>query len=114
MTNNTTHLKNIGHNIQMVRIAKNLTQEDLAEKCGISDKHISAIERGLSAGSISLIIDICNVLDVTPNYIFSGSFTALDTSINDIPSSYLKLNDENKSFVNQTIEHLYHMQNTNK
>ena len=92
-----------------------LTQEALAEKCNVSTKYISAIERGISSGSISLIIDICNTLNVTPNYIFSNTIKNSNDTINvfsnEISSIYLKLKSENKDFVENTIKHLYSMQN---
>ena len=91
------------------------TQEALAEKCNVSTKYISAIERGISSGSISLIIDICNTLNVTPNYIFSNTIKNSNDTINvfsnEISSIYLKLKSENKDFVENTIKHLYSMQN---
>ena len=112
---NEASLKEIGNNIQIARLKKKLTQEALAEKCNVSAKYISAMERGVSSGSISLIIDICNILDVTPNYIFNGTINSSNDCFNVLPSEtstvYLKLKDDNKSFVNQTINHLYIMQN---
>ena len=112
---NTNSLKNIGNNIQIARLKMGLTQEALAEKCNVSTKYISAIERGISSGSISLIIDICNTLNVTPNYIFSNTIKNSNDTINvfsnEISSIYLKLNCENKDFVENTIKHLYSMQN---
>ena len=60
------------------------------------------------------IIDICNILDVTPNYIFNGSINNSNDCFDVLPAEistiYLKLKDDNKSFVNQTINHLYSMQ----
>ena len=107
-------LKNIGNNIQIARLKKGLTQEVLSEKCNVSTKYISSIERGISAGSVSLIIDICNVLDVTPNYIFGNTINNDNNNIDvlptDISSTYLKLKTDNKNFVNNTILHLYSMQ----
>ena len=112
---NTNSLKNIGNNIQIARLEMGLTQEALAEKCNVSTKYISAIERGISSGSISLIIDICNTLNVTPNYIFSNTIKNSNDTINvfsnEISSIYLKLKSENKDFVENTIKHLYSMQN---
>ena len=109
-------LKSIGHNIQLARLAKGLTQESLAEKCDVSTKYISALERGITSGSISLIIDICNSLEITPNYIFRDAINVdcLSNSIDLISKetliTYEKLKNDNKSFVNQTINHLYQMQ----
>lgn len=107
-------LKDIGHNIQTARLKKGVTQEQLAEKCNVSTKYISSIETGKSSGSTSLIIDICNTLDVSPNYIFNKTTKNSNDSIDVLPSeislTYLKLKDDNKSFINHTIVHLYSMQ----
>lgn len=112
---NDKSLKNIGNNIQIARLKKGLTQEALSEKCNVSTKYISAIERGVSSGSISLIVDICNALDVTPNYIFSNTISNSNDTVDVLPlktsSIYLKLKSDNKQFVDNTIKHLYSMQN---
>ena len=110
------NLKSIGHNIQLARLKKGLTQETLAEKCNVSAKHISALETGVSTGSIPLIIDICNILDITPNYIFNKTLkiNKLNNDLEIIDSKtliyYEKLKDDNKNFVKNTIKHLYNMQ----
>ena len=108
-------LKNIGLNIQKARIKKGVTQEQLAEICGVSCNHISMLENGKSPGSIPLLIDICNALDVAPNFIFENAIATnasntISTLPDDILINYLKLKDENKKFVEQTINHLYSMQ----
>ena len=115
LMNNTKSMKNIGTNIQLARIKKGLTQEDLSEKCNVSAKYISAIESGRTTGSLSLIIQICNILDVTPNYILGNTIkNSNDTAnilSNELSYAYLKLNDDNRKFVDYTINHLYSMQN---
>lgn len=108
-------LKLIGKNIKLARMQKGFTQEYLAEKCNVTAKYISTLENGKTAGSVPLIICICNELDISPNYIFSS---VLNTEKNDIIeiidpqiiTFYAKLKDENKDFVNKTITHLYNMQ----
>lgn len=111
---NNNSLKNIGNNIQIARLNKSLTQDAVAEKCNVSAKQISAIERGLSVGSVSLIVDICNLLEVTPNYIFGNTINNSNNSVTSIPNEmsieYLKLNEDNKKFIQKTIKHLYSMQ----
>ena len=111
---NNKYLKEIGFNIQTARLKEGLTQEQLAEKCNVSVKYISSIETGKSSGSTSLIIDICNVLKVSPNYVFNKTIKNTNDSIDVLPSEisliYLKLKEDNKSFVNQTINHLFSMQ----
>lgn len=109
-------LKSIGNNIQLARLKKGLTQEMLAEKCDVSAKYISALERGITASSISLIIDICNVLEITPNYIFNDvidvqSFSNhVDVIDKETLIIYEKLKEENKDFLKHAIFHLYSMQ----
>ncbi len=109
------NLVKIGTNIQLARIEKGFTQEHLAEICNVSTNYISNIERGKASGSISLILDICNTLDLSPNYVFNGTINSSNDSIDIIPpeivSTYQKLKDDNKKFTNQTIQHLYSMQN---
>ena len=108
-------LEEVGHNIQVARMKKNLTQEQLAEKCNVSTQYIGSIERGKTPGSMLLIIDICNVLGISPNYIFNKLLRNSNDSIDILPTEtnieYLKLKPENKEFVKQTINHLYSMQN---
>ena len=55
----------IGKFISKQRKEKQLTQEQLAEKLGISKNAVSKWERGLSLMDISLIEPLCNILDVT-------------------------------------------------
>ena len=105
-----TVLKSIGHNIQLARLKKVIHKKFL-QKNVMSRPNISVHQKlGLSSGSIPLIIDICNLLDITPNYIFKK---ALNTSkLNDSleiisPETliyYEKLKDENKKFINNTIK----------
>lgn len=109
-------LKFIGKNIQLARLKKGYTQEVLAEKANVSTKYISALERGVSSGSIPLIINMCSLLDISPNYIFRNvlNINKLNDEIDIIDKTtlilYEKLNDENKKFVKDTINHLYNMQ----
>lgn len=114
--NKDDELKFIGNNIQLARLKMGLTQENLAEKCNVSTNYISSLERGVTAGSIPLIIDICNILNVSPNFIFKHCIESeklksdIDIINPELLIYYSKLKDENKAFVNQTILHLYGMQ----
>ena len=112
---NTEFIKIIGNNIQLARLKKGLTQEKLSEKCNVSSQYISAIESGRTSGSLSLMIEICNILDVSPNNIFGNTVKNSNDSTNvlsnELSFSHLKLNSESKKFVDNSISHLYSMQN---
>lgn len=107
-------LKTIGQNIQKARLKKGITQEQLSEICNVSDRHISIIERGLSSGSISVLIKICNALDIAPNYVFKDVTNTKNNNIdilpNDVSISYLKLGTESKQLANTIIKELYNIQ----
>ena len=61
----------IGKFISVSRKNKDLTQEQLAEKLGVSINAVSKWERGLNLPDVSLMKTLCNILDITPNYIFN-------------------------------------------
>ena len=61
-----------GRRAAELRSIKRMTQEDLAEKLGVSKKHISEIERGIAACSIDLLLDISTALNVSTDYLLTG------------------------------------------
>ena len=56
--------KSIGKQIKEFRLNKNLTQEQLAELCDMSNIHISNIERGLGSISLSTLEKITDCLEL--------------------------------------------------
>ena len=63
----------IGSRIKKARMAKKLTQEDLAEKIDISVAFLSRVERGTSHINLKRLNQICSLLDVTEGYILNGA-----------------------------------------
>ena len=53
----------IGKRIRACRLAKGMTQEQLANEVGVVVTHISHIETGNSVPSLKTLIDIINALD---------------------------------------------------
>ena len=66
-------LLSIGNFIAQLRKQNGLTQEQLSEKLGVSQKHLSIIETGAQFASASLIGRISEVLKVSPADLFGGS-----------------------------------------
>lgn len=52
------------------RLRNNLTQEQIAEKVGISEKYISRIENGVSGVKTQTLIKYMNILGITPNVMY--------------------------------------------
>ena len=62
----------IGKFIAEERKKKGYTQRHLSEKLGISDKTISKWERGNGFPEVSLLLPLCEELDITVNELLSG------------------------------------------
>lgn len=62
----------IGKFINNCRKDKGLTQEQLAEKLGITSKSISRWENGNTMPDYSLLKDLCNELNINVNELLSG------------------------------------------
>lgn len=62
----------IGKLIADCRKQKRLTQMQLAEKLGITDKAISKWERGITMPDTSLMLELCAILGISVNELLSG------------------------------------------
>ena len=62
----------IGKFIAECRKEKSLTQMQLAEKLGITDKAISKWERGISIPDASLMLELCEILCISVNELLRG------------------------------------------
>ena len=110
-----------GKRIQEARLLRNITQDQLAEKCNVTAKHISAIERGTSPGSIILLLNICDTLDINPNTLFSDTFSTdnktdkiIPVEKHDVFIKYAKLTSSNKKFIDSAIKHCFDEQTRRK
>lgn len=106
---------NFGKRIQEARLLRNITQDQLAEECGVTPKHISAIERGTSPGSVALLLNICNYLQITPNTLFIDSVATDNKELDNIIPiekhetfvKYAKLSKNNQKFIDSSICHMF-------
>ena len=62
----------IGRFIAERRKNANLTQVQLAEKLGITDKAISKWERGVAMPDTSIMLELCDILCINVNELLSG------------------------------------------
>lgn len=61
-----------GQFISRVRMEKGMTQKELAQKVGVTDKAVSKWETGRGMPDISSLDALCNALDVSVNELLSG------------------------------------------
>ena len=62
----------IGKFILTLRKEKNMTQMELADKLGITDRAISKWENGRGMPDLSLIKPLCEALNISVNELLSG------------------------------------------
>ena len=75
--------KNIGSFITSKRRERNLTQEQLAEKLGVSNKTISKWENGRCLPDYSIIEALCKMLDVSISELLEGKEISNKTYMSD-------------------------------
>lgn len=64
----------IGQRIKEVRNEKHLTQEYLANVTGVNVSHVSNVETNKVKISLTLLVNICNALDVTMDYLLENEY----------------------------------------
>ena len=64
----------IGQRIKEIRIEKRLTQEYIAKMTDVNVSHISNIETNKVKVSLTLLVGICNALDVTIDYLLENEY----------------------------------------
>ena len=65
--------KIIGKRIKNARKKKNITQQTLSEKLGVSTTYISKVENGKTQINISRVFEVAELLDVSEVYLLSGT-----------------------------------------
>ena len=81
----------IGKFIAELRKEKNITQEQLAEKLGVTSKSISRWENGRTMPDYTLLKDLCNELDININELLSGEKIKENDYVNKSEENLIKL-----------------------
>lgn len=64
----------IGQRIKEIRTEKHLTQEYIAKMTDVNVSHISNIETGKVNVSLTLLVGICNALEITVDYLLENEY----------------------------------------
>ena len=65
----------LGMRVRQQRVLNRLTQEQLAEKTGVSSSFIGHIERGEKKASVETVVALCNALDISPSVLLQDSLS---------------------------------------
>ena len=86
----------IGSFIQLCRKEKGMTQKDLADQIGVSDKTISKWENGNSVPDTALLTSLCQALDISVNELLSGEKLPVETYPQRAEENMMNLLKENE------------------
>lgn len=67
-----------GKRIKQLRRNERLTQEELAEKVGVSPRTVRAFESGSNGTSIDVLIDLAELFNTSLDYLILGRLTQSD------------------------------------
>lgn len=107
----------IGKKLKTARISAGYTQEEVSEKLDYSTRYIGQLETNRTLGSIDLLIELCNLYNVTLNDIYSDYLKFdFDNSKENIPNiiGYYELTEEYRSIVDNNIQYLNNLQKSKK
>lgn len=107
MIDSNNVLQVLGPRLKKARHEKRLTQEFVAESVNISADLLRNIENGRNIGSIPTLLNLCNFLEITPDFLFEPLITTkkntLDTTLTEYVAS---ISPEDKEILKQIIIHI--------
>ena len=100
----TEFLKDMGQRIMFRRKALRLTQEELAEKLGVSTQMISNLELGKKAIRPENLARVCDVLGLSANFVLTGTNTK--TAVDAVAEKLVQLTAEELQMVSDMIDYM--------
>lgn len=75
------NFEKIGKKIKELRLERSLTQEYIADMVDVNTSHISNIENNRVKVSLTTLVQICNALDTTVDYILAEEYNQPSSAI---------------------------------
>lgn len=97
-------LKEMGQRIMIRRKALRMTQEELAERLGVSTQMISNLELGKKAIRPENLVRVCEVLELSANFVLTGSNTK--TAVDAVAEKLTQLTAEELQMVSDMIDYM--------
>lgn len=97
-------LKTMGQRIMVRRKAQRMTQEELAEKLGVSTQMISNLELGKKAIRPENLAKVCDVLGLSADFILTGTNTK--TAVDAVAEKLTRLTAEELRMVSDMIDYM--------
>lgn len=89
-------LYKIGEKLFSFRKNRGLTQAEVAEKAGLSDRTYADIERGSVNMRVDTLLKICNALNITPDEILTEKTEDIEMEKDNLLTIFDRLPKQNK------------------
>lgn len=96
--------KEIGKRMAARRKELGLKQYQLCEMIDVNYKYVSNLETGRSAPSLEVIMNLCEALNVTPNYLLLGADIDGKLKDKEIMDKMEKLDIKGKNIISEIID----------
>ena len=100
----TDFLKEMGQRIMLRRKSLRMTQEELAEKLGVSTQMISNLELGKKAIRPENLAKVCTVLELSADFILTGTDTK--TAVDAVAERLILLTAEELQMIRDIIDYM--------
>ena len=101
----------LGNVFKKYRVKNKLTQENIAEKLGISVKYISRIENGTGGVKVETLVNYMNILCISPNVIFDNLIVNKDLKLQlELSEKASDLSDDKRQFILSVIDLLKNLE----
>ena len=100
----TAFLKEMGQRIMLRRKSLRMTQEELAEKLGVSTQMISNLELGKKAIRPENLAKVCTVLELSADFILTGTDTK--TAVDAVAEKLILLTAEELQMIRDIIDYM--------
>lgn len=97
-------LKTMGQRIMVRRKAQRMTQEELAEKLGVSTQMISNLELGKKAIRPENLAKVCVILGLSADFILTGTNTK--TAVDAVAEKLPRLTAEELQMISDIIDYM--------
>lgn len=93
----------IGAKLKDARKSMGLTQEEVAETLGLAPRYISDIERDKTKGSITTLINLCNMYKVSPTFILRDYLSSENIEFDESLLGFHNLTSNEKAVIKKLI-----------
>ena len=93
----------VGERLAELRIKKNMTQEEFAEKIGVSVGYINQIETGKKCFNLKRFKEIITIFDKPLSYFIEGTDTPEQSEIKEITDLLVNANSEKLNLVKKIV-----------